>query len=152
MKMFFRRKEKSEPEQGIECRQEVVNDYNRRKPYWSYRPVNYEFCSSFSELKNEIDGYLEHLFAGDIDDGNGDVLDSIILSRAKQAKCDLEIQRTHHRDIINEMNLGMLGNLKFFHNRLELQRKYLEKKKKELTKYEELVDSDAFISRRKKNV
>lgn len=53
-------------------------DFTRRAPFWSYRVKDYLLYGPLVSFRGEIDSYLNKLFAGDIDEGNGDVLDSMI--------------------------------------------------------------------------
>ena len=62
---------------------EVVNDFICQIPFWGYQVAAYREYEPFSNLVLELDSYLEKLFAGEIDDGNGDVLDCLIADRAR---------------------------------------------------------------------
>lgn len=50
-----------------------------------------------------LDRHLEALFAGDVDDGNGDALDSLIFAPAREALPDLAMQQTAHADILRRL-------------------------------------------------
>lgn len=128
----------------------VMKDFERRIPYWSYRPVNYEVCKPFKEYKTEIDGYLEKLFKGEIDDGNGDVLDNMIMDMARQAEKSLVNQRAEHRDMIKSLDIRAKSDRRAFGYQLELLKEQLEINKHNQEKYSKLADADEFIDRRRK--
>ena len=88
----------------------VVRDFQRRAPFWSYRVTEYRPFAPFAEFRKELDGYLEKLFAGEIDDGNGDVLDNLIVDIARQAQFDLEKQRADHQDNLRNLQLRTVGD------------------------------------------
>lgn len=127
----------------------VMNDFERRIPYWSYRPVSYEVYEPFKEYKTEIDGYLEKLFNGEIDDGNGDVLDNMIMDMARQAEKSLNRQRVEHRDMIKSLDIRAQSDRKAFKCQLELLKEQLENNKHNQEKYNKLADADEFIDRRR---
>ena len=106
---------------------EIVNDFVRRTPFWSYRTTSYQIYEPFMNYKEEIDRYLEKLFAGEIDDGNGDVLDSMISDMERQAEKHLLRQHSEHQDVIKSFELRMLGDRKAFEEQLQLLRELLAK-------------------------
>lgn len=87
----------------------TVSDFNRQVPFWSYRNVGYKDYEPFERVRPELDAYLEKLFSGDIDDGNGDVLDSIILDYTRMAIEDLLRQQVDHCDLIKQLYLQAEG-------------------------------------------
>ena len=68
-------------------------------PYMPYTPL-------FNDLRSTLDSYLDELFKGEIDDANGDVLDSIITDHVRQAMNDLADQRAAHIDCIHTLLLN----------------------------------------------
>lgn len=88
----------------------VVRDFQRRAPYWSYRVTDYRPYAPFTEFRKELDGYLEKLFAGEIDDGNGDVLDNLIVDMTQLALHDLDKQRADHQDNLRNLELRTVGD------------------------------------------
>ena len=50
-------------------------------------------------MKPKVDKHLEALFAGDVDDGNGDMLDNIIFGPYRESVPYLNIQRLNHKDM-----------------------------------------------------
>ena len=96
--------------QTLEQDDTVVRDFQRRAPYWSYRVTDYRPYAPFSAFRQELDGYLEKLLAGEIDDGNGDVLDNLIGDMARQALLDLEKQRADHQDNLRSLEVRTVGD------------------------------------------
>ena len=88
---------------------EVVNDFRRQIPFWSYRPVEYRSYAPFVNLGIILDDYLEKLFTGELDEGNGDVLDNIIFDSMRQAFHDLDVQKAQHEDLIENLFLQIVG-------------------------------------------
>lgn len=137
------------PNKGADREQTIVRDFERRIPYWSYRPVDYQGYETFMEYQSEIDSYLEKLFAGEVDSGNADALDTLIISTAKQAEKDLERQRTEHLDTIKSFDIRAKSDRKAFESELSLLRTELEMNRKEQEKYEQLLEEDQFLKRRR---
>ncbi len=104
---------------------EIVNDFVRRTPFWSYRAASYQIYEPFMGYKEDIDRYLEKLFAGEIDDGNGDVLDSMISDMERQAEKHLLRQHSEHQDVIKSFELRMLGDRKAFEEQVQLLKELL---------------------------
>lgn len=77
----------------------VVKDFTRRTPYWGYRNIAYRDFEPLTNLKQELDEYLDKLFQGELDDGNADVLDNIIFDRVRMALEDLKYQSIMHEDM-----------------------------------------------------
>ena len=75
---------------------DVVNDFTYQIPYWSYKVSAYREYSPFADLTATLDEHLEKLFAGEIDDGNGDVLDCLIADYARENFRYLAQQRVEH--------------------------------------------------------
>lgn len=87
----------------------LVNDFRLRSStvYESYRTVDYKLYHRLeeNEMYSELEGHLERLFAGEIDDGNGDVLDNIIFGAAREALPDLERQHLDHGDTLRRFDV-----------------------------------------------
>ena len=114
-------KQLKKPDKAVAVNEDViVNDFQRRTPYWSYRTTGYTIYEPFMDYKTEIDDYLARLFAGEIDDGNGDVLDSMISDMERQAEKHLWRQHSEHQDVIKSFELRMLGDKKAFTEEIEL--------------------------------
>lgn len=101
--MFGKKKKKEALINSVDDTRTVVYDFKRRIPYESYRAMEYR---PFPDLEEEVmipklDVYLNKLFAGAIDDGNGDVLDNLIFKTAREAGAYLKTQNIDHRDMNN---------------------------------------------------
>lgn len=110
--MFGKKKRNNAIINTVDDSRAVVYDFVRRFPYESYRPVEYR---PFPDLQKELmlpklDQYLQALLAGDVDDGNGDMLDSIIFDPFRIAVPDLEKQGCEHRDIIRRLNARRISD------------------------------------------
>lgn len=105
----------------------IVRDFNRRAPFWSYRTAEYRAYPPFAQFKSEIDAYLDKLFAGEIDDGNGNVLDTMISDILRQAELDLEHQRTDHHDVIVSFGIRAKSDKTAFEKELQIRREALER-------------------------
>lgn len=83
-----------------------VYDFSRRGiPFESYRTAEYRLYKGLEEdvMMPQLDAHLEKLFAGEVDDGNGDMLTGIIFTPAREALPDLDRQRTDHKDMIRRL-------------------------------------------------
>lgn len=113
----------------------LVSDFERRTPYWSYRPANYKIYEPFANYRKEIDKYLDKLFKGEIDDANGDVLDNLIVQMTHQAIKVLEHQRTEHRDLLKSFDIRRSSDRKTFEKQLLLLQEDLKKNQVEQEEY-----------------
>lgn len=123
----------------------VVRDFNRRTPFWSYRTAAYKPYPPFAQFKAEIDAYLEKLFAGELDDGNGDVLDTMISDVLRQAERDLARQRTEHRDMIVSFGLRARSDRTAFEHELGKLRESLERNQREQSKIRSRLENNEFM-------
>lgn len=110
--MFGKRK-KDHLINSMDDTRQVVNDFRLRFPYENYRTKEYEL---YHKLKDEemlprIDEHLEKLFSGEVDDGNGDMLDSILFAPAREAKPDLEKQHVDHGDMLRRLITRRKGDI-----------------------------------------
>lgn len=96
--------------QDLDRDETVVHDFQRRAPFWSYRVTDYRPYAPFTAFRGDLDGYLEKLLAGEIDDGNGDVLDNLIRDMTCMALQDLEKQRADHQDNLRNLELRAAGD------------------------------------------
>lgn len=79
----------------------TVYDFRRRlTDYESYRPSAYRLNPALEEdvMYPKLEDHLKRLFAGDIDAGNGDILDKLIFAEVREGMTDLKIQRYDHTD------------------------------------------------------
>lgn len=123
-----------------------AKDFERRIPFWSYRAVAYKGYEPFLQFKPEIDSYLEKLFAKEIDDGNGDILDCMIGDMARHAKKDLARQRTEHRDMIKSFDIRAQSDKRAFENQRSLLKDYLAENVKQQERYCTLIEADEFVN------
>ena len=100
---MFGRKKKHAQFNTMDDSRVTVYDFKRRIQclFESYRSTDYRLYSGLSEeeMKPKIDRHLEALFAGDVDDGNGDMLDNIIFGPYRESVPYLNIQRLNHKDM-----------------------------------------------------
>ncbi len=78
-----------------------------RTGYNTYQLPKYE---TYRRLENSVmmpllKEHLEKLCSGEIDDGNGDTLDSIIFGAAREALPDLQKQFLDHSELINRQGI-----------------------------------------------
>lgn len=123
---------------------EVVNDFNRPLPFWSYTPVEYEDYEPLINLNEYLDKMLESLFKTEIDSGNANVLDETINTRTEAAIKDLGRQRVRHREWIHNKFVQREGTKMRFEKAREHAKLELEKISPEVeklrTKYLELEE------------
>ena len=134
-------------EKQVDDSMEIVNDFTRQVPFWDYRPVNYRVDDHFLNLYPEIDAYLARLFAGEIDDGNGDVLDNLICDHAVNALRALSVQKVSHDDLLVNMYLQAKGAINSYESHLEKLTAEREIVEKELEDISERWDANKFAVR-----
>lgn len=88
---------------------EVVNDFTCQIPYWSYQVAAYREYAPFSNLTAVLDEHLEKLFTGELDDGNGDVLDCLIADYARESFRFLGQQRVEHSGALKMFQVQRQG-------------------------------------------
>lgn len=123
----------SETAKALTDEKTVVDDFMIPIPFGTYRPMDYPDYQPLFSMKEELDGYLEKLFEGVIDEGNGDVLDALIIDRAEQALTDLKKRRAEHEDTIHEFYLRAESDRAGFQDQLEKVSRELDRNKIELT-------------------
>jgi len=142
-------KKKTKPTRIVDDTDSTVNDFKLRIPFWSYRAVPYREYEPFANLQPVIDDYLAKLFQGEIDDGNGDVLDNTICDMARQAEKDLDRQHTEHGDVLKSFDIRSKGDQRsFIHDRAELLAE-LEENQRQLEEIRSRVKRDKFIGGKK---
>ena len=135
----------SKHQKQVDDNVELVNDFVRQTPFWNYRPVEYKINEYFlTGLVAELDSYLDRLFAGEIDDGNGDVLDNIICDYAARAVRDVSEQKVHHEDLIVNMYHQAEGARKTFIEHLALVKAQKAEVSKELEDITKRLNKDKF--------
>jgi len=131
-------KNRNQHRQPAETGRHLRDDFNLRAPYWSYRPLSYTISDSLTGLQTTIDLHLKKLFAGEIDAGNGDVLQNLILDATQQAEAELAGQRELHRDQIKTFHHRRTADQTAF----ELERQQLQDKL-----YQALQDRTVILTR-----
>lgn len=86
----------------------VVHDFRLRATqagFESYRTVEYRFYHKLEEdeIMPRLEEHLSKLFAGEVDDGNGDMLDAILFGTAREALPDLGRQHYDHSDTLRRL-------------------------------------------------
>lgn len=68
----------------------------------AFRTVEYRLLPKLDEgeMIPRLDEHLNKLFAGEVDDANGDMLDAIIFGAAREALPDLSRQHYDHMDML----------------------------------------------------
>lgn len=101
--MFGRKKREQAQFNTMDDSRVTVCDFKRRMQclFESYCPADYRLYSRLSEeeMKPKLDKHLEALFAGDVDDANGDMLDNIIFGPYRESVPYLKVQRLNHKDM-----------------------------------------------------
>ena len=123
---------------------QIVHDFQRRLPYWSYRARGYEKAEPSQADREAIDKYLEALFSGEIDDGNHDVLDNLISDRVRQKKNDYKMQRVENRDMIHSYGIRAEADCTAFCQRLELLKNEREVIMEEMSSLRDRIRSFEF--------
>ncbi len=112
--MFWKKKQQA-LFSAVDDSRSIVNDFRLRSSvigFESYRTVEYRLYHKLeeSEMLPLIDEHLSKLFAGEVDDGNGDMLDSIIFGAAREALPDLGHQHYDHIDMIRRLTISRIAD------------------------------------------
>ena len=86
----------------------VVHDFRLRATQAgveSYSTVEYRLYHKLEEaaMMPKLDEHLSKLFAGDVDDANGDMLDAILFGAAREALPNLGKQHYDHLDMLRRL-------------------------------------------------
>lgn len=86
----------------------IVNDFKLRSTdtgFESYRTLNYSLYHKLeeAEMLPKLEEHLEKLFEGDVDSGNGDMLDAILFAATREALPDLKRQYYEHSDMLRRL-------------------------------------------------
>lgn len=106
---MFGKKKKQALFNAVDDSRIVVNDFQLRtsKTYGteSYRTVEYRLSHKLeeSEMLPVLEEHLARLFAGEVDDANGDMLDNFLFGPAREALPDLGRQHYDHADMIRRL-------------------------------------------------
>lgn len=74
--------------------------------YESYRPADYPLYHELdeSEMIPKLDAHLNKLFTGEVDDANGDVLDSLIFGAYREGNAYLDRKQCDNLDVIRRLS------------------------------------------------
>lgn len=86
----------------------VVHDFRLRATqvgFESYRTTEYRLYHKLEEdeMMPRLEEHLNKLFAGSVDDANGDMIDAIIFGAAREALPDLGRQHYDHSDMLRRL-------------------------------------------------
>ncbi len=87
----------------------VVHDFRLRSSsptgFESYRTVEYRLYHKLEEdeMMPRLEEHLNKIFAGSVDDANGDMIDAIIFGAAREALPDLGRQHYDHSDMLRRL-------------------------------------------------
>lgn len=106
--MFGRKKQKKALFHDVDDSRITAYDFRLRSTilgFESYRALEYTIYKELekSVMIPKIDAHLSKLFSGNVDDANGNMVDSIILSVARKAVPDLNRQRYNHDDTLQRL-------------------------------------------------
>jgi hypothetical protein len=116
---------KADPDTPVEINSRIRNG--------SLRQLNYRDFAPLFGYADAIDKFLEELFKGEIDLGNGNVCDNMINDIAEQAQTDIELQRISHHDSITIISNQRIADRHAYESQLE-------KKKEELAEIRSRLD------------
>ena len=102
---MFNKKKQQSLYNSVDDSRSTVYDFTLRSTpigFESYRTTEYTLYYKLdeAEMLPRIDDHLEKLFAGSVDDANGDMLDEIIFGAAREALPYLSKQYIDHNDTI----------------------------------------------------
>jgi hypothetical protein len=121
------------PETPPKAAPDTPVEINSRIRNGSLRQLNYKDFAPLFGYAEAIDNFLEKLFKGEIDLGNGNVCDNMIDDIAEQAAADIELQRISHHDSINTISNQRIADRHAY-------KRQLEKKKEELAEIRGRLD------------
>lgn len=139
LKKFFSIKKDKEQE-------EFEKDFKLRTPFWDYVSKNYKISSEFLNYIQQIDKDLEKIINGEIDMGNGNVLDDGILLVKEEELKKLEIQRNDHRVLNHYYDIRKFVDQKGFKKELEYLQEELVKNKEKQKIYVDFIASQEFCT------
>jgi hypothetical protein len=105
---MFKKEKQQSLYNSVDDSRSIVHDFLLRSTltgFESYRTTEYTFYHKLdeSEMIPRIDDHLEKMFAGSVDDANGDMLDEIIFGAAREAFPYLSKQHIDHNDTIRRL-------------------------------------------------
>ena len=105
--MFWNKKKQKSLFYEVDNSRSEVNDFALRSTifYESYRPVEYRLYYKLMDefMRPRLDDHLNKLFAGNVDEANGDMLIGVLFGDAREAFPDLGLQHCNHEDTIRRL-------------------------------------------------
>lgn len=129
------------PGKGAACGKQSQSGFVRRTPFWNYGLIQYQ---PDLDIKEIIDEALDNLLEGDIDSGNGDILDCFIFDFVRRLRVALLQESIVHQDSIADVGLRASGDVRAFELNLECLREELEENLREQRSIEERIRSTKF--------
>lgn len=144
--MFWRKKKEEAQFNTMGDSRVIRYDFKRRLKglFESYRAADYRIYHRLSEdeMIAKLDQHLDALFAGDVDDANGDMLDNIIFGIYRESIPDLNVQRLNHKDMNRRLIARRVSDREDFVSIREGQQRELERLEKE---YEDVCNKIATV-------
>ena len=122
----------------------IVKSFKLRSPFGNYRPIDYKEYAPFVNFKPTLDGHLEKLFAGDLDAGNKNILDPLIIDMTEKSEQDLQRQKAGHIETINSFYNRHAADKLAFEKQREQLKSALEENEQELQEAEERYKANKF--------
>jgi len=145
--VFGRKKKEQAQFNTMDDSRVTVNDFMRHMQslFESYRCTDYRMYYKLceEEMKPKLDRHLEALFAGDVDDANGDnMLDNIIFGPYRESVPYLNVQRLNHKDMNRRLVARRVSDRADFVRIREERQKELERLEQE---YEDVCNKIAAL-------
>lgn len=108
---MFEKKKNHSLLNAVDDNKTLVNDFRLRSSspigFESYRAVDYHLYHKLEEdeMIPRLEEHLSKLFSGEVDDANGDMLDNIIFSAAREGIADLGRQHYDHMDTLRRLSV-----------------------------------------------
>ena len=105
---MFKKKKKQVLFNAVDDSRVIVHDFRLRSTIVgveSYRTIEYRLYHKLEEdeMMPRLEEHLSKLLSGEVDDGNGDMLDAILFGAAREALPDLERQHYDHLDLLRRL-------------------------------------------------
>lgn len=112
---MFGKKKKQSLFNSVDDSRSVVHDFRLRSTsigFESYRTVEYRLYHKLEEeeMLPRLDEHLNKLFAGNVDDGNADMLDAILFGAAREALPYLGRQHHDHVDMLRRLVISRIAD------------------------------------------
>lgn len=144
--MFGRKKKEQAQFNTMDDSRVTVYDFMRHMQYLfeSYRSSDYRLYPGLceEEMKPKLDRHLEALFAGNVDDANGDMLDNIIFGPYRESVPYLNVQRLNHKDMNRRLIARRVSDRADFKRIRNERKEELERLEQE---YEDICDKMAAV-------